>query len=75
VQQPSAYGLLPHAQQVQVRRARVRTLIRSGVPIATPAVEAGLADQAHLTRHFKRNHGFTPGLLVANRQGRAVNRR
>jgi AraC-like DNA-binding protein len=63
----AAYGLPPHAWQVQVRLARARTLIRSGVPIATAAVEAGFADQAHLTRHFKRSHGYTPGLLVANR--------
>jgi AraC-like DNA-binding protein len=62
----AAYGLPPHAWQVQVRLARARALIRSGVPIATAAVEAGFADQAHLTRHFKRSHGYTPGVLVAN---------
>lgn len=63
----AAYGLPPHAWQVQVRIARARTLIRAGVPIATAAVEAGFADQSHLTRHFKRSHGYTPGLLVADR--------
>jgi AraC-like DNA-binding protein len=62
----AAYGLPPHAWQIQVRLARARTLIRSGVPIAVAAVEAGFADQAHLTRHFKRSYGHTPGMLIAN---------
>lgn len=62
----AAYGLPPHAWQVQVRLARARTLICSGVPIAAAAVEAGFADQAHLTRHFKRSHGHTPGVLAAS---------
>jgi len=68
----AAYGLPPHAWQVQVRLARARTLICAGVPIAAAAIEAGFADQAHLTRHFKRSYGHTPGLLVAKLARRSM---
>jgi AraC-like DNA-binding protein len=66
----AAYGLPPHAWQIQIRLASARSLIRSGVAIATAAIEAGFADQAHLTRLFKRSYGYTPGLLVSGRQPR-----
>jgi AraC-like DNA-binding protein len=32
-----------------------------GVPPAAAAAEAGFADQAHLTRWFRRYYGITPG--------------
>jgi AraC-like DNA-binding protein len=35
--------------------------LRAGLPIAIVAAEAGFYDQAHLTRHFKRIVGLTPG--------------
>lgn len=57
----AAYGMPPHAWQVQVRLSRARALIRTGLSIADAAAEAGFADQAHLTRLFKRSYGFTPG--------------
>jgi len=60
----TAYGLPPHAWQVQVRLARARALIRSGAPIAAAAAATGFADQSHLTRLFKRNYGHTPGLVA-----------
>lgn len=60
----AAYGLPPHAWQIQIRLARARSLIRSGAGIATAAIATGFADQAHLTRLFKRSYGYTPGLLV-----------
>ncbi len=36
-------------------------LVRAGLPITLVAAEAGFYDQAHLTRHFKRIVGLTPG--------------
>jgi AraC-like DNA-binding protein len=60
----AAYGLPPHAWQVQARLARAYALIRAGRAIADAAVDTGFADQAHLTRLFKRNFGYTPGALA-----------
>ena len=54
-------GLSPHAYQVLVRVKLAKTLLAEGVPISQVAVEAGFFDQAHLTRHFKRVFGVTPG--------------
>lgn len=54
-------GLSPHAYQLHVRMRLAKTLLMKGIPISRVAVEAGFADQAHLTRHFKRMFGVTPG--------------
>lgn len=54
-------GLPPHAYQVLMRLRLAKGLLGEGVSIAQAAVEAGFYDQAHLTRHFKRVYGVTPG--------------
>jgi len=56
-----AFGLPPHAYLVQVRVSRARTLLKQGQPVCEVAARSGFADQAHLTRHFKRLVGVTPG--------------
>jgi AraC-like DNA-binding protein len=56
-----AMGMPPHAYQTQVRVRRAQSLLRSGRPIGEVAAAAGFYDQAHLTRHFKRIVGLTPG--------------
>jgi AraC-like DNA-binding protein len=56
-----AHGLPPHAWLVQARVRRAKELLRSGRTPADAAIEVGFADQSHLTRHFKRLLGFTPG--------------
>ncbi len=61
-----AVGMAPHAYQTQVRVRRAKALLRAGLPITQAAVEAGFYDQAHLTRHFKRIVGLTPGRYVAD---------
>lgn len=59
-------GLPPHAYQTQVRLERARDLLAQGLPINTVAAAVGFFDQSHLTGHFKRLFGFTPGLYQKN---------
>jgi AraC-like DNA-binding protein len=54
-------GLSPHTYQILVRLKRAKTLLAAGLPISQVALETGFFDQAHLTRHFKRVFGVTPG--------------
>ncbi len=54
-------GLPPHAYLVQARLARARELLAGPLRLADIAAETGFADQAHLTREFKRRFGLTPG--------------
>jgi AraC-like DNA-binding protein len=54
-------GLPPHAYLNQVRVNRAKQLLANGQPAALVAYETGFADQSHLTRHFKRLSGLTPG--------------
>jgi AraC-like DNA-binding protein len=62
----TAVGMPPHAYQTQARVRRARSLLRSGLPISQVAAATGFSDQAHLTRHFKRIVGLTPGRYVAD---------
>ena len=39
---------------------RARRLMTAGTPLAEAALEAGFADQSHLSRQFKRAYGMTP---------------
>lgn len=54
-------GLSPHGYQILLRVRLARALLAKGAAISQAAVEAGFCDQAHLTRHFKRIFGVTPG--------------
>jgi AraC-like DNA-binding protein len=54
-------GLPPHAYQTLIRVCFAKALLAKGVPISQVAVEVRFFDQAHLTRHFKRIFGVTPG--------------
>jgi AraC-like DNA-binding protein len=55
------HGLPPHAYLNQVRVRAARVLLAGGVSPAEVAARVGFADQAHLTRHFKRHVGVPPG--------------
>jgi len=59
-----AYGLAPSDYQRQLRVRVARRLLSRGVPPAVAAAEAGFADQAHLTRWFRRYYGITPGAYL-----------
>ncbi len=54
-------GLTPHAYQVDLRIGHARRLLARGEPAAAVAAATGFADQAHLTRTFKRAVGVPPG--------------
>ena len=61
----SAYGVPPHAWLRLQRAERARALIRNGATLAEAAAASGFADQSHMTRHFARQFGFTPGVWQA----------
>lgn len=54
-------GLPPHEYLTQIRVSRAKILLLQGYAIAQVAQDTGFADQSHLTRHFKRIVGVTPG--------------
>jgi AraC-like DNA-binding protein len=54
-------GMPPYAWLAQHRVARARTLLAAGQRPAEVATVVGFADQAHLTRWFRRVLGVTPG--------------
>ena len=57
------YGLPPDAWLRNWRIAKAKTLMMDGMPLRDAAAATGFADQAHLTRVFKRIHGAPPGAL------------
>ena len=58
-------GLPPHRYLCHVRIQHAIALLRSGVPLAMAASEAGFFDQSHLSRHFKSICGVTPGKYLS----------
>jgi AraC-like DNA-binding protein len=61
----TAYGTSPHRFQVLRRLDVARRLMRKGHGLADAAFDSGFADQAHMTRHFKKTYGMTPGRWLA----------
>lgn len=57
----ATYGLAPSDYQRQLRLRAARRLLVRGTTPAAAAAAAGFADQAHLTRWFRRCYGITPG--------------
>jgi AraC family transcriptional regulator len=59
-----AYGVpvTEYARGLRVRAAADR-VASTALPLARVALEAGFADQAHLTRELRRATGLTPGAL------------
>ncbi|KJL28349.1 helix-turn-helix transcriptional regulator [Microbacterium oxydans] len=58
------YGLAPHQYVVSRRVDLARRLLVDGSRPAAAAVDAGFHDQAHMTRHFRRVLGATPGAFA-----------
>jgi AraC-like DNA-binding protein len=57
----SLLGTSPYRYLTMRRLDRVRWMIRSGSSLADAALDAGFTDQSHMTRHFKRTYGVSPG--------------
>ncbi len=57
----TAYGIPPHQYLTSRRVGQARRLLLEGRPPSDVAAAAGFYDQAHLTRHFRRLVGVTPG--------------
>ncbi len=58
----AAVGLSPLAYRNLRRIDEARHRLRAGDPIADIAIDLGFADQSHLTRHFQKLVGISPGL-------------
>ncbi|MBX7549576.1 AraC family transcriptional regulator [Streptomyces sp. NPDC004232] len=56
-----AYGIAPHQYLMSRRVGRARRLLLDGLAPVEVAAVTGFFDQAHLTRHFRRLVGVTPG--------------
>ncbi len=57
----ASLGIPPHAYMVQRRLLHAKRLIlETDLPLSQVALESGLADQAHLSRLFRRCFGSTP---------------
>jgi AraC-like DNA-binding protein len=56
-----AFGIPPHQYVMSRRVDLARRLLLDGQPPGEVATAAGFYDQSHLTRHFKRVLGTTPG--------------
>jgi AraC-like DNA-binding protein len=56
----AAWGLAPSEYQRLLRLRAARQCLAGGMPPAEAATTAGFADQAHLTRWFRRCYGITP---------------
>ncbi|MEV4461690.1 AraC family transcriptional regulator [Microbispora sp. NPDC049633] len=60
-----AFGTSPTRFRTMRQLDRARRLLRDGVPLAEAAQLAGFADQAHMSRMFKRAYGLTPARWTA----------
>jgi len=62
-------GRAPHQHLLMLRLERARRLLdRPDANLSDVALRSGFADQAHLTRFFKRQFGVTPGAFVRARR-------
>ncbi|MBG6176128.1 AraC-like DNA-binding protein [Labrenzia sp. EL_208] len=58
----TVFGTSPHRYLVMRRLETVKRLLVLGKTLVEAAVESGFSDQSHMTRHFKRAFGMTPGM-------------
>jgi AraC-like DNA-binding protein len=57
----SFYGTSPYRYLTMRRLDAVRRMLLAGTSLADAAAGAGFADQSHMTRHFLKTYGLTPG--------------
>lgn len=58
------FGIAPHRYVIGRRVDRARRLLLAGHSPAEAAALSGFHDQSHLTRHFHRTLGTTPGVFA-----------
>ncbi|WP_320198461.1 helix-turn-helix domain-containing protein [Agrobacterium sp. rho-13.3] len=56
----AVFGTSPYRYLTLRRLDRAKAQIIDGRPLVQVALDAGFADQAHLTRHFRNSFGMTP---------------
>lgn len=56
-----AVGMPPYTYLNQIRVRKAKQFLQQGMSVADAAIAVGMSDQSHLTRHFKRILGVTPG--------------
>ena len=64
-----AFGMTPHAWQIDQRIQRARVLLDQGMSIADAALQLGFADQSHFQRAFKERVAATPGEYRKGQRG------
>jgi AraC-like DNA-binding protein len=62
----------PHEYLVHIRIKRAKALLAQHSPLLDVALETGFVDQSHLTKHFKRRVGVTPGRYAHRPEGKNV---
>lgn len=55
------YGTSPYHYLTMRRLDAVRRMLLAGTSLVHAAAAAGFADQSHMTRHFSKTFGMTPG--------------
>ena len=55
------FGVSPQFYLIQRRVALARAMIANGTTLADAALSSGFSDQSHMTRHFVKAVGISPG--------------
>jgi len=61
----AAFGSSPSRFRTMRQLDRVRRSLKRGLSLAEVSIEAGFADQSHMSRQFKKAYGVTPGAWVS----------
>ncbi len=61
----AAFGTSPSRFRTMRQLEEARRMMRAGLPLAEAALDAGFADQSHMTRQFKNAYGLTPAAWMA----------
>jgi AraC-like DNA-binding protein len=61
----AAFGTSPSRFRIMRQLGHVRRLLKDGTSLVEASIEAGFADQSHMSRRFKSAYGITPGDWVS----------